>query len=206
MPTSAPVPFLCGPIDRNRRKSAPSAVSGRWWFTWRVYVRGHWFPFAVDNRHNLRHGRGRRFTWRCLRSWATHASPLHRSIDATAPGMPTSAPVPFLCGPIDRNRRKSAPSAVRCSRCPGWSRPTIVVDGGSPGGVYEPGDACVAPTQIGLLSTPRLRAYRDAFHVGGRFVPLRAHRGRRIGANLRFDVRGVGVRGVGVVAVDDHRP
>ena len=58
-------------------------------------------------------------------------------------------------------------STVRYSLCPGYSRSTIVVDGRSPGGVYEPGDACVAPTQI-------YRTHRGwTLSIGTRFVPLR---------------------------------
>ena len=51
--------------------------------------------------------------------------------------------------------------------CPGYSRSTIGVDGGSLGGLYEPGDACVAPTQI-------YRTHRAwTLSIGTRFVPLR---------------------------------
>ena len=51
-----------------------------------------------------------------------------------------------VCGSIYRCHG-AFPRRVGAQIC-AISRSTIVVDGGSPGGVYEPGDACVAPTQI----------------------------------------------------------
>ena len=159
---------------------------------------------------NLRHlrfgvrgvggGRGRRSGSRIANlevstSWATHASPLHRSIDATAPGMPTSAPVPFLCGPIDRNRRKSAPSSVRCSRCRGA---VAVDDRGRRWFTWR----CLRTGRRRRrpytdLSTPRRLGCR-------RRRPFRSSAGPStvIGANLRH-LR-FGVRVSGVVAVDDR--
>ena len=72
-------------------------------------------------------------------------------------------------------------SAVRYSPCPGYSRSTIVADGRSPGGLYEPGDACVAPTQI-------YRTHRAwTLPIGTRFVPLRGVI-VIIWANLRFGI------------------
>ena len=74
----------------------------------------------------------------------------------------------------------------------GWSQSTFVVDGRSPGGVYQPGDAMRRP-YTDLSNLPGL----DASHR----YPFRSSAGRPpstvIGGNLRFDVRGVGV-----VAVD----
>ena len=131
--------------------------------------RSHWYPFrsSAGRRHNLRksaksavrdspvsgiRGQHSGSMVVCLEVFtqrATQASPLHRFIEPTAPGRSHWYPFRSSAGRHRHNLRKSANSAVRCSRCPGWSRSTFVVDGGSPGGVYEPGDACVAPTQIG---------------------------------------------------------
>ncbi len=72
------------------------------------------------------------------------------------------------------DRRKSAKSAVWCSWCRGGSRSTIVVDGGSPGGVDAKGDACVAPTQIGPY--PPGRAYRGAPWGSFPFAPAHDRR------------------------------
>ncbi len=61
------------------------------------------------------------------------------------------APFPFAPA---HSQRQSAKSAVRCSLCPEHSRSTIGVDGRSPGGLYEVGEACLAPTQICSLLDP----------------------------------------------------
>ena len=92
------------------------------------------------------------------------------------------------------DRRKSAKSAVWCSWCRGGSRSTIVVDGGSSGGVDAKGDACVAPTQIG--------PYRPGMAYWG--APWGRSRSplRMIGANRR--ILRFGGRGVGVVTVDNR--
>ena len=73
---------------------------------------------------------------------------------------------------------------MRHSLCPGYSRSTIVVDGCSPGGLYEPGDACVAPTQI-------YRPHRawDA-PVGARFVPPDGGQWKRGQFGLNHGMRG----------------
>ena len=96
-------------------------------------------------------------------------------------GCPRRRPFRSSAGRHRHNRRKSA---VWCGGS-GWSRSTFGVDGGSRGGVYAKGDACVAPTQIyrthGAWTLP----------IGTRFVPLRGVI-VIIGANLRFGVGGVG--------------
>ena len=104
------------------------------------------------------------------------------------------APFPFAPA---NDRRKSANSAVRCWRCSGvavsgWSRSTIVVDGGSSGGVDAKGDACVAPTQIGPY--PPGLAYRGVSWGRSR-SPL-----RMIGVNLRHSA----VRDSAVFAVENR--
>ena len=68
------------------------------------------------------------------------------------------APFPFAPA---HSQRQSAKSAVRCSLGPEHSRSTIGVDGGSPGGLYDLGEACLAPTQT--------RPLQDRYGVRGRF-------------------------------------
>ena len=68
------------------------------------------------------------------------------------------APFPFTPA---HNRRKSVQSAVWYRLCPEHSRSTIGVDGRSPGGLYNLGEAYLAPTQI----CPLL----DRYGVRGRF-------------------------------------
>ena len=91
--------------------------------------------------------------------WARHASPLHRYAPYWT-GMCVRgrfrAPFPFAPA---HSQRQSAKSAVRCSLGPEHSRSTIGVDGRSPGGLYEVGEACLAPTQI----CPR----RERWRAGG---------------------------------------
>ena len=59
---------------------------------------------------------------------ARHASPLHRFIEPTAPGMPRRRPLRFSAG----RRRHHRDGSRNCSV----------------GAVYKPGEACLAPTQI----------------------------------------------------------
>ena len=88
------------------------------------------------------------------------------SVSANPP-FPQSGPVPTH----QPNRRSSAQICVICRfggrGVRGWSRSTIVVDGGSSGGVYAKGDACVAPTQIYRIHRAWTRP------IGTRFVLLR---------------------------------
>ena len=127
----------------DRRKSANSAV--RCWRCWGSRCRG---------------GRGRE-------SWLTgvHLGGVDAKGDACVaptqigpypPGLAyrgvSWAPFRSSAGP--GGRRSSAEFcglvfSVLGVAVSGWSRSTIVVDGGSPGGVDAKGDACVAPTQIG---------------------------------------------------------
>ena len=73
------------------------------------------------------------------------------------------APFPFAPA---HSQRQSAKSAVRCSLGPEHSRSTIGVDGRSPGGLYEVGEARLAPTQI----CPRRE--RDGVGVAFHGTPL----------------------------------
>ena len=110
-------------------------------------------------------------------TWATQASPLHRSIEFTGPGMPRRHPLRFSAGrrqhqrdgskivPLEvfTNRETHASPLHRfieftgsgmSRRCPlrfSAGRHRYQRDGSknrSVGGLYRPGDACVAPTQI----------------------------------------------------------
>ena len=93
--------------------------------------RVHWYPFrfsagasgvvAVDIR-------GRRwFTWRCLR----HGRRMRRPYTDLSNAPHGGAPIVTRC--------------VSLQGRPGWWRSTFVVDGGSPGGVYDTGDAVRRP-------------------------------------------------------------
>ena len=161
---------------------------------------------AVDNR-------GRRwFAWAVFTTRATHASPLHRYAPTRPVGRGGALHGGRFIGLRDGDMRKGDSLVLNHrSRSPlriiganlrfgvrvvgggrgrqSWSRV------GLPGGVYEPGDACVAPTQI----YRRHRAWGCR-----RRRPFRSSAGPStvIGANLRH-LR-FGVRGVGVVAVDDR--
>ena len=75
------------------------------------------------------------------------------------------APFPFAPA---HNRRKSAQSAVWYRLCPEHSRSTIGVDGRSPGGLYNLGEACLAPTQ----TRPRQDRYSVPWAFQGA-VPVR---------------------------------
>ena len=142
----APFPFA--PVH-SRRKSAQSAV--------RFPVSG---AVAVDNR-------GRRsFTWRSLRSGRGMPRP-YTDMLPTGPryGVRGRFRAPFPFAPA-HSQRQSAKSAVRCSLGPEHSRSTIGVDGRSPGGLYEVGEARLAPTQI----CPRRE--RDGVGVAFHGTPL----------------------------------
>ena len=106
--------------------------------------------------------------------------------------------VSFVCvtRTAGAHRRKSA---VWCSRCPGWSRSTIGVDGGSSGGLDAKGDACVAPTQIGPY--PPGLAYWGVPWGSFPFAP--AH-DRHKSANSAVRCWRCWGRGVGVVTVDNR--
>ena len=101
----------------------------------------------------VRGGRGRQ-SWSMgvhlavLTQRATHASPLHRFIESTAPGRSHWYPFRSSAG-RRHNLRKSENCAVWRSRCRGGRGRQSGSMGVHLGGVYEPGDACVAPTQIG---------------------------------------------------------
>ena len=88
------------------------------------------------------------FTWRCLRHGRRSASPLHGFIERTARGRSHWCPFRSFC-------------AVR-----GWWRSTFVVDGGSPGGVYDTGDAVRRPY------TDLSNAPHGGASIGTRCVPF----------------------------------
>ena len=88
------------------------------------------------------------------------------------------APFPFAPA---HSRRQSAKSAVRCSLSLGRSRSTIGVDGRSPGGLYEVGEACLAPTQ----TRPRRERYRVGVALHRRrCIRRRAQHDRRSSAQI----------------------
>ena len=87
-------------------------------------------------------------------TWARHASPLHRyapywtgMVCVGVSGRRSRSPL-CIVGVNLRNLRFGVPWVL------GWSRSTIGVDGRSPGGLYEVGEACLAPTQICPLLDP----------------------------------------------------
>ena len=91
------------------------------------------------------------------------------------------------------DRRKSAKSAVWYFLGPGWSWSTIVVDGGSPGGLEAKGDACVAPTQIGPY--PPGLPYRGAPWAPFPFAPAHDRRKSANSAVWCWRCSGVAVSG-----------
>ena len=115
---------------------------------------------------------------------ARHTSPLHRYAPdktGTACRWRSMGVVSFVWRTISAIGDKSASSVVRHSPRAQYSRSTIGVDGRSPGGLYNLGEACLAPAQI----CPRQDRYGVplAFH-GRRFIRLRDH-DRRSAVNLR---------------------
>ena len=119
-------------------------------------------------------------------TWARRASPLHRyapywtgMVCVGVSGRRSRSPLRII-GVNLRNLRFNSLSLEH-------SRSTIGVDGGSPGGLYEVGEACLAPTQI----CPR----RERYGVCGRFrapFPFAPAHSRRKSAQstVQFPVSG----------------
>ncbi len=174
----------------SRRQSAQSAMVRRS----RSGPASPLWGYGVRGRSRSTANRGIRWVvhLEVFTKWARHASPLHRyAPDWDRYGVRGRFRGPFPFAPV-HNRRQSAKSAVRYRLCPGRSRSTIGVDGRSPGGLYEVGEACLAPTQ----TCPR----RERYSVCGAFraVPVRCIVGVPICDhlhNLRFDFRLRGGRG-----------
>ncbi len=148
-----PVHRLQAVIDADLRKSAPS-----------VRIRGQ------PSRSMVVH-------LEVFTTWARRASPLPRHAPdktGTACRWRSMGIVSFVWGTISAIGGKSASSVVRHSPRAQDLRSTIGVDARSPGDLYNLGEACLAPTQIG----PLLDRYgmRGRFRAPFPFAPVHSRR------------------------------